>query len=434
MRSRFAHLRLAGLWRHPDFLRLWSAETVSLLGTQATLLAVPLTAALLLDASPRQMGILGALGGAAAFFCGFLSGAFVDRLRRKPVLVGTDLSNALIISSVPLAWLLGTLSMAHLYAVEFLVGGLSTVSYVTAQSWLPSVVGRERLIEANGKLRASEALSQVGGPSLAGALAQLVGAPLVLAVDCLSYLVSALLVGSVRTTEPKQIESKEKAETPRTVARIAKETVEGLRWVFSHPVLRALLASSTTFSLFSGFFAALFVIFATRELGLSPAMVGSVLAIQGTGSVLGALMAERIASRLGLGRALVLAAAGQGLGWLLLPFAGAFGIPALPVLALGLAIAGFCFVVYVVGAVSLRQALTPDGLLGRVNASAVSLILAASPFGALLGGILAEETNSRSALGLGALVGALGFLWTFFSPVRGIKNPDPKFSSDDVES
>ena len=337
---------------------------------------------------------------------------------------------------MPLAWLLGTLGMAQLYAVEFLVGGLSTVSYVTAQSWLPSVVGREHLLEANGKLRASEALSQIGGPSLAGALAQLVAAqlvaaPLVLAADCLSYLASALLVGSVRRVEPKRAGPREHTGAPRTAGRVVKETAEGLRWLFSHPVLRAVLASSATLGLFSGFFAALFVLFATRELGLSPAMVGGVLAAQGAGSVLGALLAGRIADRLGLGRALVLAAAGQGLGWLFLPLAGAFGIPALPTLVFGFVIAGFCFVVYVVCAVSLRQALTPDRLLGRVNASAVSLILAASPFGSLLGGVLAEETSVRLALVLGALVAASGFLWTFFSPVRWVKSPEPGPGSDD---
>lgn len=395
MRSRSPRPRLAGLWRHHDFLKLWGAETVSLLGTQATFLAVPLTAAVLLDASPRQMGVLGALGGTAAFFCGFFSGAFLDRLQRKPVLVGADLLNALILFSVPLAWLLGALGMAQLYAAEFLVGGLSTVSYVAAQSWLPSVVGREHLLEANGKLRATEALSQVGGPSLAGALAQLVAAPLVLAADSLSYLASALLVGSVRKVEPKWAGPREQADAPGTAGRVAKEAAEGLRWIFSHPVLRALLMSSATFSLFSGFFAALFVLFATWELGLSPAAVGGVLAVQGTGSVLGALLVGRIADSLGVGRTLVLAAAGQGLGWLFLPLAGAFGIPTLPTLLLGFVVAGFCSVVYVVCAVSLRQALTPDGLLGRVNASAVSLILAASPFGSLLGGFLAEATSIR---------------------------------------
>ena len=424
MLSRLAALRLLGLWRHPDFQRFWTSETVSQFGTQGTLLAVPLTAALLLDATPPQMGALGAMGGTAAFLAGFLAGPFVDRLRLKPLLVGADLSNAAILLTVPVAWAVGVLGMAHLYAVEFLVGGLSTVSYVAAQSWLPSVVGRERLVEANGKLRVSEALSQTAGPSLAGGLAQIVGAPFVLVLDALSYLASARLLGSVRAAEPSRVRTEEASASASergifaAVRPTAAELTEGLRFTLGNPVLRALLASSVTFNIFGGFFAALFVIFATRELGLPPAALGAILAVQGVGGVLGALFVGRTVRRLGQGPVLVLTGAGQGVGWLALPAAGAFGLPSAPTLALALAISGFSFVAYVVGAVSLRQELTPDELLGRVNAGSVSLILAAVPFGSLAGGLLATGLGTRTALACGALLGASGFLWTLLSPVR----------------
>lgn len=429
MLSRLAALRPSGLWRHPDFLRFWTSETVSLLGTQGTLLAVPLTAALLLDATPRQMGVLGAVGGAAAFLAGFSAGPFVDRLRLKPLLVAADLANAAILLTVPLAWAGGALGMAQLYAVEELVGGLSTVSYVAAQSWLPSVVGRERLVGANGKLRASEALAQAAGPSLAGGLAQLAGAPLVLALDSLSYLASACLLGSVRAAEPARVRPEKADASGRgvlgAVGRTATELTEGLRFTLGNPVLRALLASSVTFNVFAGVFAALFVIFATRELGLAPAALGAVLAVQGIGSVLGALFVGRMVGRLGQGPVLVLAGVGQGVGWLALPVSGAFGLPAAPTLALALAVSGFSFVAYVVGAVSLRQELTPEELLGRVNAGSVSLILAAIPVGSLLGGLLATEVGTRTALALGALLGATGFLWTLFSPARKLGSVEP---------
>ena len=424
MLSRLAALRPSGLWRHPDFLRFWTSETVSLLGTQGTLLAVPLTAALLLNATSHQMGALGAVGGAAAFLAGFSAGPFVDRLRLKPLLVAADLANAAILLTVPLAWAVGVLGMSQLYAVEFLVGGLSTLSYVAAQSWLPSVVGREHLVDANGKLRASEALSQTAGPSLAGGLAQLVGAPFVLILDALSYLASARLLGSVRAAEPATVRSGEADASASgrgvlgTVMRTAAELTQGLRFTLGNPVLRALLASSVTFNVFGGFFAALFVIFATRELGLAPVALGAVLAVQGVGSVLGALFVGRIVGRLGQGPVLVLAGAGQGIGWLALPAAGAFGLPAAPTLALSLAVSGFCFVAYVVGAVSLRHELTPGRLLGRVNAGSVSLILAAVPVGWLAGGLLATGVGTRTALALGGLLGASGFLWPLFSPVR----------------
>lgn len=395
MRSRSIRLRLAGLWRQPDFLKFWSAESVSLFGTQTTLLAIPLTAALLLDATPRQMGVLGALGGASAFLSGFFSGVLVDQVRRIPIMVAADVLNALLIISVPLIWLFGDLGMAQLYAIEFLVGGLSTLSYISAQSYLPSVVANEFLVDANGKLRASEALSQVAGPPLAGSLAQIVAAPLILIVDSLSYLTSALLLWSMRTNEVRLSTRKKASTLIESLKRTFKGSFEGLRWLLADPVLRGLLASSSSFNVFAGFFAALFVIFATRELGFSPVAVGLVLAAQGAGSVLGAILVKRIVGYLGLGPALVLAAAGQSLGWLALPFAGAFGIPAFPVIAAGLAVSGFSFVVYVVGAVSLRQTLTPDEILGRVNAVSVSLILGAIPVGSLAGGFLAAKRGNK---------------------------------------
>lgn len=240
-----------------------------------------------------------------------------------------------------------------------------------------------------------------------------------LIVDSLSYLASAYLLGSVRAGEPARTRAGEEAGTPAdgvlpAARRTAAELTEGLRFTFGNPVLRALLASSVTFNVF----AALFVLFATRELGLAPAVLGAVLAMQGAGGVLGALLVGRMMERLGQGPVLVLAGVGQGLGWLALPASGAFGLPAAPTLALALAVSGFSFVAYVVGAVSLRQELTPDGLLGRVNAGSVSFILAAVPAGSLLGGLLAAEVGTRTALALGAMLGASGFLWTLFSPAR----------------
>ncbi len=407
----------AGLWRHADFLKLWSAESVSLFGTEATFLAVTLTAGFVLEATPRQMGLLGAMGGAASLFAGLLGGLIVDRLRRRPVLIVADVLCSVVVLTVPLAWSLGRLGLLQLYAVEFLVGGLTTISYVVGQSYLPSVVGRGRLVEANGKLRASEAVAQVAGPSLAGGLAQLVAVPLVLLLDSLTFVVSAWLVRSLRAVEPARARPANDGRAG-AVKRSAGEAIEGLRWIFGNPVLRALLATSASLSLFSGVFAALFVLFAGRDLGYSPAGIGTLLALQGAGSVLGALFSGWVSRFLAVGRALILAAAGMGLGWLALSLAGSLGTPAVPMLVFGLTVSGFCYVVYVVHAVSLRQQLTPDEILGRVNAGSVALILAAVPGGSLLGGLFAEATNVRTALALGALIGASGFLWTFFSPAR----------------
>lgn len=414
--------RPVSLWRHADFLRLWSAESVSLFGTQATFLTVTLIATFVLDATPRQMGILGAMGGMASLFAGLLAGVLADRLRRRPLMVVADVLSALLILAVPTVWALGSLVMFHLYLVEFLVGGLTTVSYVAGQSYLPVVVGRGYLVEANGKLRASEALAQVAGPSFAGGLAQFVAAPLVLVLDSLSFLASAILVGSIRTVEPGRRRQPDD-ESTGAFGRAARETAEGLRWILGSPLLRAVLATSVSLSLFSGVFAALFVLFAGRGLGLSPAAIGAVLAFQGIGSILGALLSGRISHRLETGPSLVLSAAGMGLGWLVLPLAGIFGSPPAPTLVFGLFLSGFCYVVYVVQAVSLRQRLTPDEILGRVNAGAVALIFAATPVGSLLGGFLAESLGARAALALGAMVGASGFLWTLFSPVRRLRTP-----------
>jgi hypothetical protein len=263
-------IRTGGLWGHRDFRKLWAGETVSLFGSEVSELALPLVAVLVLDADAGQMGLL-----AAARFAPFLmvtlpAGAWVDRRRRRPVLISSNLGRALLVGLVPLLAGLGLLRMGHLYAVAFAVGALTVLFDVAYQSYLPSLVKREQLVEGNSKLQASASAARVGGPGLGGLLVQLVGAPRALLLDAGSYVVSAASLLAIRNREPAP--AAEGDGQPRT--RLRQEIGEGLAVTYRNPVLRSLAGLAATYNLFSQVIDALLVLYATRELGLSAGSSG----------------------------------------------------------------------------------------------------------------------------------------------------------------
>ncbi len=306
--------RGSSLWRNTDFLKLWAGQTVSLFGSQITVLALPLLAALTLDATPAQMSLLVAAGAAPDLLVGLIAGVWVDRLRRRPLLIGADLGRAALLLSIPLAALVGALRLWLLVAVAFGLGLLTTIFGIAYQSYLPALVPRDDLVEANGRLEAGSAVAGVAGPGLAGGLVQWVTAPVAVLLDALSFLLSALLLGRIRTVEPP---------TPAAAqSRVWGEIGAGLRAVAGAPLLRALAGSAATFNFFDNFLFAVYVLYLTRELGLGPAAVGAVFAIGGAGGLLGALLAGPIARRIGLGRALVGAILLAGLGELGIALAG----------------------------------------------------------------------------------------------------------------
>ena len=409
--------RGASLWRHRDFMRLWSAETISQLGTQVTMLALPLTAILVLSASPFEVGALSSVEFAPFLLVGLPAGVWVDRIRRRPILIAGDLARAAILGSIPIAYWLGALTIWHLYIAAF-ASGICTVFFdVAYQSYLPSLVHRDQLLEGNAKLEISRSGAQLAGPGIAGALVQVLSAPVAIAADAVSYVGSALFVLRIRGGEDDAERASQASGSMR--AQIA----EGLGYVLRHPLLRPIAACTSISNLFSSMGLAIVVLFAVRELGLSPGAIGIAFAIGNAGLLAGAFFADRLAGPLGLGRTIVLA--------IVVAQVGAFALPlatpstAVPVLAVAQLLFGVGAIVYNVNQVGLRQAITPDRMLGRMNATMRFLVWGTLPIGALVGGALAEAIGLRPTLWVAAIGGLFSVVPPLISPVRSLRRiPD----------
>ncbi len=407
---------LAGLWRYPDFMKLWSAQTVSVFGSQVTTVALALTAVLTLHATPLQVGLLRAVGAAPALIIGLFAGVLVDRLPRRSLLVGADLGRAVLLGSIPCAALLGTLGMGQLYIVVFLAGVLTIVFDVSHMSFVPALVKPEQLVDGNSKLQTTFSLAYVLGPGLAGSLVALATAPLAIAVDALSFLVSALILGLIRMA----------GATPRAPARresVRRDIGEGLHAVFGTPVLRALALYAGTHFLFVSAILSLLTLYASRDLGLPPTLIGVVFAAIGVGYLLGAVIGRGVVRRYGLGLASVGGAVLNGVAVLLIPLAGGRGIVPAGLLVASQLLLGLGIMVNDVPETSLRQALTPDRLRGRVNATIRFAAWGPSLVGALLGGALGQAVGPRVtllAMGVGLLCAPL---WLIFSPIPSLREP-----------
>ncbi len=406
----------SGLWRNPDFLKLWVGETISLLGSQVTLLAIPLVAAMTLEATPLQMGTLGTVQYIPWLLVGLFAGVWVDRLRRRPVMIAADLGRTVLLGLIPLAAVAGILQMQHLYIVGFLVGIMNVFFDVAYAAYLPTLVPHESLVEGNSKLQVSASVAEIGGPGLAGGLVQLVTAPLAIAVDALSFLVSALSLMWIGTPEPRPAPTDDSRN-------ILVEMREGLQLVFSNPILRAFALASVTTNFFVDVHLAVFVLYATRELGISPVILGSIYAVGSIGGLLGSLFAERLVKRLGLGRVIVGAQILVTLAVLAIPLSGRQFWITVPLIVVAEALWGFAAVVYVVNTVSLRQAITPNQFQGRVAASLRFVTWGISPLGFMLGGILGGTIGLQATL-LVAVVGPLlSVACLVLSPVPRLREP-----------
>ena len=405
-----ANPRSTSLWRHPNFLILWSAQATSLVGSQVSTLALPLLAALTLEATALQMGLLAAAGALPSLLIGVFAGVWVDRQRRRPLLIAADLGRVTLLLSIPLTAALGALRIEYLYVIALLVGSFTVLFDVAHQSLLPSLVGRERVIEGNSKLELSRSAAEVGGPGLAGGLVQVLTPPLAILVDALSFLLSALLLKNLRGPETAP------AHEPNR--RVWKEIGAGLQAVVGNPLLRPLGLGTATVVGFSSLLEAVFVLYLTRELGFTPLAQGLVFTIGNVGFLVGALVAERIARRFGIGLTLMGALVILGTADLIVPVAGLAPLPAAPLLVGAQFCFGLALVVYNITAISLRQTLTSDRLLGRTNASIRLLTQGIVPLGAIGGGILGEHLGLRPTLLIGALGELTAILWLIFSPLR----------------
>jgi MFS family permease len=411
-----------GLFHHLDFRKLWVGDTISQFGTQVSILAIPYIATVLIRASAFEVALLGTIEFLPFLLFTLPAGAWVDRLRRRPILIAGDLLRAGVLLSIPIAWELGVLTIWQLYAVGFITG-LGTVFFdVAYQSYLPSLVGRDDLVEGNGKLEASRASAQVIGPGIAGGLISIFSAPLAIVGDCLSYLASASFVFSIRKHEPHPDEARKAAG--RAPEPLRTQVAAGLRFVVGNPYLRGIAGATSTSNLFSNLGFAVLPVYLYRQLGLSAATVGVIFGIGAIGSLVGALLANRLASMFGLGRTIIGTIFLGGLAGLLVPIAPAdFPEPWLVASVFG---TGFGAVAYNINQVSFRQAICPTEMQGRMNATMRFLVWGTIPIGSILGGIVASIVGVHGAIWVGAIGGLFPFLSVLFSPVRALlKMPEP---------
>lgn len=410
----------AALWRHRDFMKLWVAETISLFGSQFTMLALPLIAAITLQATPTEMGVLSAVETAPFLLIGLFAGVWVDRRRKRPILIAGDIGRALLLISIPLAAIAGMLSIYQLYVVGFLVGICTVFFDVAYQSYLPVLVNRDQLVEGNSKLEVSRSTAQLTGPGLAGLLIQVFTAPIAIFLDVLSFIISALCLGLIRRTEP--------APSQSTRAPMIAEIREGLGVVFGNRYLRAIAGCTATSNFFGAAGGALLILFATRDLNLTPAAIGIAFGLGNIGGLGGALLAGRLAARIGVGRIIIGAILIGGIGGL--PIVFATPTTAIPALIFSSFFMGMGSTVYNINQLSLRQAIVPHRLMGRMNATMRFLVWGTLPLGGLLGGVLGELLGLRAAMIVGGFGGLLSFLWVLASPVRTLTRiPEPDSAS-----
>lgn len=398
------------LWGHRDFLRLWSGQSISQVGTQISLIALPLVAILELDATAFEVSLLTAFDFLPFLLFALPAGVWVDRLRRRPILVLADLGRAAALASIPVAAVLDWLTIWQLYAVGFFVGALTVAFDVAYQSYLPSLIGRGQLVEGNSKLELTRSAAQIGGPGLGGVLVSLLTAPFAVAVDAATFLASAAFLKRIRAVEPPPEQGEHRS--------LRTELWVGLRYLFGDPRWRSFAGYVASINFFQAIVFAVLLVYAVRRLGLSAAEIGLIFAVSNVGATVGALTAGRIARALGVGPTLILAGILSGVPLLLLPVASAE--QPVPLLVGPLTVEAFGIVLFNVTGISYVQSAVPDRMLGRMTASRRFVVWGTIPIGSVVGGVLAASLGLRETLAVGAVGATFCFLWLLFSPFRGI--------------
>lgn len=403
--------RVLPLRRHPSFLKLWIGQSVSLLGSSVTTLALPLTAIYTLHADAEQVGLLKAVLWLPYLLIALWAGAWCDRHRRRRIMIVANAGQALAIGSIAVFALTGVLTLPLLYVAVFIAGCLAVFFDLSYNAFVPSIVTREQLVPANSRLQSSASVAQIGGPGLAGLLTEIFTAPVALLADAASFVVSALMLSWIRDSEPP---------APRPVASGAgvwSQIRAGLAIVLRNPLLRALMGNASTFNMFSQWMSALLVLFEVHDLGLRPGIIGLVAGTAAFGALAGAALAGTVTRSLGIGGALLAAVVAGPAGWLAVPFAPA-GHPVLAavILATGLAVSNCGTSLSSVVAISVRQAVTPRDAIGRMTATYKSMTYGLITVGAASGGLTGQALGLRAAM----LTGAVGLLasitWIVFSP------------------
>ncbi|HEV3231025.1 MAG TPA: MFS transporter [Candidatus Dormibacteraeota bacterium] len=409
------------LWGNPDFLKLWAGQTISRFGSQVSQLALPTLAIIGLHANALQVGILATLEFLPFPLLGLVAGVYSDRVRRRPLMIACDVGRALLLGTIPAAAGLGVLGLAQLYVVAFATGVLTVFFDVSYQSCLPALVERSELVEGNSKLEVTNSSAQVAGPAFAGFLLQAVGAALAVTADAVSFLVSSASLALIRRPEP----AKEAPEPGLGIETgFLAELREGVGVVLRNPVLRRIAGCTATSNLGTSMFFAVELIFAYKVLHLSPGTVGLIFALGSVGSLLGALSTTWITARTGVGPSLVLTSTVGGLALFLTPLAtlGA----AFPLMVGTTFVGGFMVPVYNINQVSLRQAITPHRVQGRMNATMRTIVWGTMPLGSIVGGLMGTWWGPVPTLIAGACASSAAGLWILSPRILAIRTqPEP---------
>jgi MFS family permease len=406
------------LWRHPDFVKFWVGDTFSQFTGQITDLALPTVAVLTLQVTAFQLGILNALGFIAFPVLGLFVGVWMDRAKRRPVMMMVNLIEVATLATVPVAFVLGSLGLYQLYAVALIMGTCTLFFDVAYQSYLPSLVEREDVVEGNQKLQTSASAAQVVGPSVASALMQLLGAAMSIVADAFGTLVATILLASIRKPEPVP------APTSTDGKRdFFAEMKEGIRVITGNRLLWTQAGCTGTSNLGSNIFAVAILLYAYRTLGISKGVIGIAFSLGAVGFLVGVLISSAVTQRLGLGRAVALSVAGN-LGLLIALLAnGPLGVF---IIGLALFVGSLGIPIYNINQVSLRQIITPIRLQGRMNATMRTIVWGTIPVGALIGGVLVTSLGITPTLVVGVLISAGSSLWIILGPIFKLsKQPDP---------
>jgi MFS family permease len=417
-----------GLWSHSDFLKLWTGQTISEVGSQVSGLAIPWLAAVSLHATPLEFSVLGLLGFLPFMLFALPAGVWVDRLRRRPILIAGDAARAVLLAYIPIAWALGFLDIWQLMVLQFVIGICTVFFDVAYQSYLPSLVDRDQLVEGNSKLQTTVSAAQIGGPGLAGVLIGVLTAPYAVALDAVSFVVSTLFMIPIRAQETLP---EREAGAPKP--KMLPELKEGVAYVVRHPHLKWIAMCTGSSNFFGQVAFSIGLLYMARTLHISSFWAGVVFAGFGVGSIAGALVTTRFQKAVGVGNAIWIPAVLFSLGGLAFPLAPqSFPIPVLVIGTLAFGVGGMA---YNITQVSLRQAITPERIQGRMNATMRWIVWGTIPLGALAGGAIATVYSLRAALWVGAIGGLFTFLPVLLSSVRSIKEmPEPVTPPTPVEA
>jgi MFS family permease len=407
------------LWHHRDFLKFWAGDTITQFTGQISGLALPTVAILTLQVTGFQLGVLNALGFIAFPALGLFVGVWMDRTRRKRVMIVANLVQVVTLATVPAAFVFGVLGLYQLYAVSLVMGTSTLFFDVAYQSYLSSLVNKEDVVEGNQKLQTSASAAGVIGPSVASVMMQLVGAALSIIVDVFGTLASVFTLAAIRKPEPKPENSS--ADGQR---HFFSEMREGIRVVTGNKLLWTQAGCTGTSNLGSNIFAVAVLLYAYRTLGVSKGVIGIAFSIGAVGFLVGVLISSAVTKRLGLGRTIALSIVAGGFGQLIVLLAD----PSLAVLVIGAAyfVSGLGIPIYNINMVSLRQIITPNRLQGRMNATMRTIVWGTIPVGSLLGGIFITSWGIIPTLVIGGLVSGGAFLWILLGPIFKLsKQPEP---------